>query len=195
MAGTSAPCIGDSSVSELTSDLVMDLAIANFLIVTIGIGLATCGWVHSNNRNRILQRKQIAIKFIHDHNFDPHWTEATKALFNKFIDEPSFRWDSLVEKRYGRHQTLSDEEKTLFRHLMCVLNYLEIAAVAVLNGAADEDILRETQRSVFVNAHSKLSPFITKLRSDTNFKSAYINFETLAKRWAPPQPTSAQHKP
>lgn len=173
----------------------MDLAIANFLIVTIGIGLATCGWVHSNNRNRILQRKQIAIKFIHDHNFDPQWTKASKALFNKFISEPNFRWDSLAEKRFAKNQTLSEEEEMLFGSVTCVLNYLEIAAVAVLNGAADEDILRESQRSVFVNAHNKLNPFITKLRSDTGFNSAYINFETLAKQWAPAQPTPAQHKP
>lgn len=173
----------------------MDLAIANFLIVTIGIGLATCGWVYSNNRNRILQRKQIAIKFIHDHNFDPQWTEATRAIFNKFIDEPSFNWDSLVEKRYGKNQALNEEEKTLFRDLMCVLNYLEIAAVAVLNGAADEDILRETQRSTFVHGYSKLSPFIKKIRSDTQFTSAYINFETLAKRWTPPPPPSARRTP
>ena len=118
----------------------------------IVVSLAVIGWFIQSNKQRHalirnerlqrqLQRKSVAIALLNDNRFQAPWVDGLRATFRKVNGDPSFDWADFAKRRFGGN-TLTDDEKELYHHLKTVLNCLEFTAVAVLNHAADEDIVR-----------------------------------------------------
>jgi len=55
-------------------------------------------------------------------------------------------------------------------------------AVGISNKVYDELILKESMYTSLINVHERCGPFIDVIRKNGQ-KTAYCNFETLAKNW------------
>ena len=148
----------------------------------ITVVLAVGGWFFTAWRQRVLQRKQIAVELLNRNRFQSAWVEGQAAVFNKLNTEPNFDWASLAERHLG-NGTLTDEELKSYHHLRIVLNFLEFIAIAVLNRAADENIIRWALQSQYQRLDSGVKKFIIKVREKAHSEEIYINLTTLAEKW------------
>ena len=64
-----------------------------------------------------------------------------------------------------------------------VLNHLEFISVAVLTGAANEDIIKAQIKKQVTLAFNRLQPYIEEARRVTDDQNVYCNLETVAKNW------------
>lgn len=130
-------------------------------ILLTGI-MATCGWMWSGHINRKLQRKSEAITLL-------------LALRERYVDE----WKTSV---YGYIDAAVDNKPELPKEsIQKLLGFYEMIGIAVMNGCADEDIIKESQRMVYLRLYQGLRDFIEgEQKEDTSF---YCHFVYYALHW------------
>ena len=118
----------------------MDWTAASVIVSAIGIIVTIVIASRSANNelrhNRFLQERDIAIRLLHENEFDPEWLAAKRALFEKLIFEIEFDWKTFSSRKFSPKDELGPEEKVFGHQVTMVLNHLEFICVAILTGAA-----------------------------------------------------------
>ena len=118
----------------------MDWTAASVIVSAIGIIVTIVIASRSANKelrhNRFLQERDIAIRLLHENEFDPEWLAAKRALFEKQIFEIEFDWKTFSSRKFSPKDELGPEEKVFGHQVTMVLNHLEFICVAILTGAA-----------------------------------------------------------
>ena len=74
----------------------MDWISTSVIVSAIGIIATVVIASRSTNKelrhNRFLQERDIAIRLLHENEFDPEWLAAKRVLFEKLIFETEFDW-------------------------------------------------------------------------------------------------------
>ena len=165
----------------------MDWTAASVIISAIGIIATIVIAANSANNelrhNRFLQERDIAIRLLHENEFDPEWLAAKRVFFEKLIFETGFDWKSFSSRKFSPKDELAPEEKVFGHQVTMVLNHLEFISVAVLTGAADEDIIKAQIKKQVTLAFNRLQPYIEEARRVTDDQNVYCNLETVAKNW------------
>ena len=110
-------------------------------------------------------QEQHAIKHQDIHN----WI-CKKDSDNKFIGEP------------GKYE-LTEEGKQIRILLRDTINVYEYMAVGVINGSFDENIMRDTIKSMTINTYNSFSDYIRHIRETEPIKGFAENFEWIADKW------------
>lgn len=169
----------------------------------IVISLAIVGWFIQSNKQRHallrseklqrqLQRKSVAVSLLTDNRFQPPWVDGLRYTFRKVMGDKKFNWGDFGKRRFTDND-LTEEEKDIYHHLKTVLNCLEFTAVAVLNGAADEDIVRWSYGFYYEELNHKLREFFVESRGAAKDPSMWCHFTELADRWDNNQPDLARN--
>ena len=91
----------------------MDWTAASVIISAIGI-IATIviAAKSANNElrhNRFLQERDIAIRLLHENEFDPEWLAAQRVFFEKLVFETEFDWKSFSSRKFSPKDELMPE--------------------------------------------------------------------------------------
>mgnify|MGYP003122374750 CR=1 FL=1 len=132
-------------------------------IILFGALLATTGWLWSGHLSRKLNRKQQAVNLLLSLR-QPHVNEWKKKVYN-YIDNHAD----------GEITQLPIEE------IDKILGFYEFISIAVMNGTADEEIIKESQRYVYIRLYEGLRDYIDKVQKDE--VSIYCHFSEHAKKW------------
>lgn len=142
-------------------------AVQNKYLVPVTILLsavmATCGWMWSGHINRRLARKNQA-------------TTLLLALRDKEINnwkEKVYDYIKHLEKKDDIPQPIDEIEK--------LLGLYELLSIAVMNGTADEDMIKESQKFVFLRLYQGLKSHIEERRNVE--PSLYCHFVYYTKEW------------
>lgn len=166
------------------------------VITIIAIVLATFGWYYSAHRNRVLQRRGLAISLLHDHRFATEWLQSIDRLreaFEKSKNDKQF-WTNLGKKRREDVVSLTEEEQKYVKAATTILNTYEFISVGMLDSTVDEKIVRESRKTMFIVTHDCLADYIEEMRKVTKIgedgikteeinENIYINFKTIVKKW------------
>lgn len=156
------------------------------VITTVGwlvaVIIAVSGWLYNAHRQRLLQRKQLAVMLLSQNRFKQPWVDGLKAIFEIICNDPKYDWKRLAEKRFG-HERIEGSDLDIYEHLKTVLNYLEFIAIAVLNKAADEDIIRWSLEAHYIKLNKVLHSFFEATTQLSGFDGAFCNFRNLANKW------------
>lgn len=130
-------------------------------ILLTGI-MATCGWMWSGHINRKLQRKRESMALLL--SVRRSYVDDLKASVYEYIDAPADKKPEFPEE---------DIQK--------LLGFYETISIAVMNGCADEDIIKESQRLVFLRLYEGVRNFIEdQQKKDASF---YCHFVYYAVDW------------
>ena len=177
---TNAASIAATSPSPLTNLNDTEIAAIGWFVTIL---LALVGWIYNSSRQRKLQRKQLAITLLNENRFEQAWVDSLSAVFKIVFNDRRYDWKSLATKRYSHDQKLDDDEDDLHLHLRTVLNYLEFIAVAVLNKAVDEDVIKWSLEGYYEYLAKAMKDYIKEARDLTRDQDIYINFDKLVDRW------------
>lgn len=125
--------------------------------------MATCGWMWSGHVSRRLARKNqatillLAIRDTEINNWKHEVYDYIKQLENE--EDAALPIDE-IEKLLGLYELLS---------------------IAVMNGTADEDMIKESQRFVFLRLYQGLKDHIEKRRGVE--PGLYCHFVHYTKKW------------
>ena len=165
----------------------MDWTAASVFVSAIGIIAAIVVASKTANKelrhNRFLQERDIAIKLLYENEFEPEWLDAKRSFFEKLIFETEFDWKTFSRRKFSPKDELSQEEKIFGRQVTMVLNHLELISVAILTGAANEDIIKAHINKSITLAFNRLQPYIEEARRITGDQNVYCNLEIVAKNW------------
>ena len=165
----------------------MDWTAASVIVSAIGIIVTIVIASRSANNelrhNRFLQERDIAIRLLHENEFDPEWLAAKRALFEKLIFEIEFDWKTFSSRKFSPKDEFGPEEKVFGYQVTMVLNHLEFICVAILTGAANEEIIKAQIKKQITLAFNRLQPYIEEARRITDDQNVYCNLETVAKNW------------
>lgn len=131
---------------------------------------------------RDLQRKQLGIEIIFKYMGEESFVKHVQRVYRKINSDHNYDWAALAKKRYNNVQYATGEED-LSDSLCTVLNHLESLAIAALNDAADNDILKWSQRLIVTKISTEVKPFIEETRRLLNANHSWCNFLALADRW------------
>ncbi len=152
------------------------------LITTIiTIVVIVFGWFFTSSKNRKLQRKKLAIDLLSQNRFQKEWTDSLSVLLKVIRNDPNYDWESVAIKSYNKK--VDKEIHKMHEAIRCVLNYFEFVSIAVLNEAADEDIIRWSYSFFYISIYTELKPYILKNRILLKEESLLANFEKLAIKW------------
>lgn len=149
--------------------------------LVVGLTITVAGWAYSTHRQRVLLRRQQAVDLLSKNRFQPELVAAERAVWGKIVTEPQFDWAKLMADRNAGG--LDDDDMQFYQQTLTVLNHLEFLAIAVLNKAADEHLIRWSQEYFFKTANTKMLGFIEQARTDRNDDCIFCNLTDLAKRW------------
>ena len=111
----------------------MDWTIFSVILSAIGIIVAIVLASKSTNKelrhNRFLQERDIAIRLLHENEFDPEWLDAKSAFFEKLIFETEFDWKTFSSRKFSPKDELDNTEKNSGIRLLW---YLTIWNLSVL---------------------------------------------------------------
>ena len=176
----------------------MDWTAASVIISAIGIIVTIVIAAKSANNelrhNRFLQERDIAIRLLHENEFDPEWLAAQRVFFEKLVFETEFDWKSFSSRKFSPKDELTPEEKAFGRQITMVLNHLELISVAILTGAANEEIIKAQIKKQVTVAFNRLQPYIEEARRVTDDQNVYCNLETVAKNWMGEQDVAMELK-
>ena len=165
----------------------MDWTAASVIVSAIGVVVAIAVASRSANKelrhNRFLQERDIAIRLLHENEFETEWLAAKRALFEKLIFETEFDWKKFSRRKFSPKDELGPEEKIFGYQVTMVLNHLEFICVAVLTGVANEKIIKAQIKRHIILAFNRLQPYIEEARRVTDDQNVYCNLETVAKNW------------
>ena len=165
----------------------MDWTIASVIVSAIGIIVTIVIASRSANKelrhNRYLQERDIAIRLLHENAFEPEWLAAQRAFFENLIFETKFDWKTFSSRKFSPKDELDPEEKVFGHQVTMVLNRLEFISVAILTGAANEEIIKAQIKKQSTLAFNRLQPYIEEARRITDDQNVYCNLETVAKNW------------
>ena len=165
----------------------MDWTAASVIVSAIGIIVTIVIASRSANKelrhNRFLQERDIAIRLLHENEFDSEWLAAKRALFEKLIFEMEFDWKTFSSRKFSPKDELGPKEKVFGHQVTMVLNHLEFICVAILTGAANEEIIKAQIKKQITLAFNRLQPYIEEARRITDDQNVYCNLETVAKNW------------
>ena len=165
----------------------MDWTAASVIVSATGIIITIIIASRSANielrHNRFLQERDIAIRLLHENEFNPEWLAAKRALFEKLIFETEFEWKTFSSRKFSPKDELGPEEKVFGHQVTMVLNHLEFICVAILTGAANEEIIKAQIKKQITLAFNRLQPYIEEARRITDDQNVYCNLETVAENW------------
>ena len=165
----------------------MDWIAASVIVSTIGIIVTIVIASRATNKelrhNRFLQERDIAIRLLHENEFESEWIAAKHALFEKLIFETEFDWKNFSSRKFSPKNELDSEEKIFGHQVTMVLNHLEFISVAILTGAANEEIVKAQIKKQITLAFNRLQPYIEEARRVIDDQNVYCNLETVAKNW------------
>lgn len=141
------------------------------------------GWFFTSSKNRKLQRKQLAIDLLSQHRFQENWTNSLSMVLKTIRNNPNYDWESVATKSHNENTKIDDGIHQMHEAIRCVLNYFEFVSIAVLNEAADEDIIKWSYAYFYVSIYAELKPYILKSRYLLKEESLLLNFEKLAIKW------------
>lgn len=90
--------------------------------------------------------------------------------------------------RYFKKNDISKFKKYLGENgdkrakMVMLINYFEHISILVKNKHVEEDIIKESFKTIFINTFTLLKPYIDD--SQSNSRKIWINFECLAEKWS-----------
>ena len=151
------------------------------VVVTIVIALRSVN--KELRHNRFLQERDIAIRLLHENEFEPEWLAAQRAFFSKLLYAPTFDWQAFSINKFSPADKLSPEEKQFGYQATMVLNRMELISVAILTGVANESIIEAHIRIQLILAFEQAQPYIKEARRINNDQNVYCNLEKVAGKW------------
>ena len=125
--------------------------------------MATCGWMWSGHINRRLNRKTQALSvlmFIRNEQVNEWKTNA-------------YEYIRLKSEKKTANIPHEDVEK--------LLGVYEFVAISVMSGSADEDMIKESQKYVFLRLYQGLRDYIEERQKD--HPSIYCHLVHYATEW------------
>ena len=141
------------------------------MTILLSAVMATCGWMWSGHISRRLARKNQATTLllaIRDKEINC-WKDKVYA----YIEHLEEKDGSPLEERDRSPLPLNEVEK--------LLGLYELLSIAVMNGTADEDMIKESQRFVFLRLYQGLKSHI-ETRQDIE-PGLYCHFVHYTKKW------------
>lgn len=132
--------------------------------------MATCGWMWSGHISRRLARKNQA-------------TTILLALRDSEINNWKHKvYDYIKQLENEEDAALPIDEAALpIDEIEKLLRFYEFLSIAVMNGTADEDMIKESQTFVFLRLYQGLKSHIEKRRSVE--PGLYCHFVHYTKKW------------
>jgi len=137
--------------------------------------MATCGWMWSGHLNRRLNRKTQATNLLLA--IRQPYVNQLKATVYGFIEE-RHKIAEAVETNPGN---VLPQPKRPTAEIEQLLGIYELLAICVMNGTADEDMIKESQKFVFMRLYDGLKDYIDKRQA--NETSLYIHMVHYTKTW------------
>ena len=110
----------------------MDWTTVSVIVSAIGIIVTIVVTSRSANKelrhNRFLQERDIAIRLLHENEFEPEWLTAKRTFLEKLLFELDFDWKSFSSRKFSPKNDLDDEEK-VFGHRVTISRIQQITAL------------------------------------------------------------------
>lgn len=151
--------------------------------IVVSAILVIFGWLYNGMLARKLQRKQLAMNILFGSHENISLVNAMQSVFKKINADHDYDWKYLAQCRYDNKQYGADDD-ALAENLINVLNHFESLAIAVLNGAVDEEVIKLSKRSMVTRLYINVSPFIIESRKLHNAPRYWCQYQRLAERWA-----------
>ncbi len=145
--------------------------------------VVVCGWLFNSRKQRVLQCKQLAVNILSQNRFQEKWVDSLASVFKIIRNDKDFNWVAVAQDCFDSRNKITDEQQKIYEDIKCVLNNLEFIAIAVLNHAIDENIIRWSYDLYYEDLSISLEDYIKETRKLLNDEDAYINFTTLAAKW------------
>lgn len=180
-------------------DLKNNYEAIQIIVATISVAIVILGWFYNSARARALQRKQLAIKLLHENRFEKIWVDGLFVVGRFIGQNPTYDWEGFaVRVRQKLDINVPEEEKAkmdfdldLHVKLRCVLNNLEAIAIAIKYKAINEDIVYHSYSQFYTDLGTRLDKYIVKSREITSSNELYINFTEIRDKWKE-KPVSAK---
>ena len=116
----------------------MDWIAASVIVSAIGIIVTIVITSRATNKelrhNRSLQERDIAIRLLHENEFEPEWITAKHALFEKLIFETEFDWKTFSSRKFSPKNELGSEEKR-FGHQVTMVQFNSFMVFRLMKAA------------------------------------------------------------
>ena len=133
------------------------------LTILLSAIMATCAWMWSGHINRRLSRKSQAL-----------------ALLLAVRSQEVNSWKHEVYE-YIRKLDLSEPSDPPVESIEKLLGFYETIAISVMNGTSDEDMIKESQRFVFLRIFQGLRQYIENRQK--SHAGLYVHFVHYAIDW------------
>jgi len=84
---------------------------------------------------------------------------------------------------------MNGQDPDLLDSFRLILNHYEFVAAGLRNGDFDEKLLRDTERSAFVNLFKECQEYIYKQRDGRKRRALYEHLEWVYERWETNRPS------
>ncbi len=161
-------------------------------IWTLGILLATLGWVTTVSTHRYISRRQHTMNVLLQHRFNNHITKHMQIIHARFpVGTPITQKDAkkLVEatkskhSAYGRKQNKLPPLDEVHGSLVVMLNYYEFLAIGIKQRDLDARVMEDFYNFMLTGFSEKAREFI-KFRQSSR-PSLYENLVDLYRAWKP----------
>jgi len=139
--------------------------------ILIGAGLATTGWLYAARRARTLAKKQHTINVILQANFNEKFLHSRAAI------APHMKLGKCPD------DVLDGTNEELKGHFRDILNHYEFVSAGLRNGDFDEKLIKDSEKSTYVNLYACTEKYIWSLRDNRNRMSIYEHLEWVHRRW------------
>ena len=141
------------------------------IAILIGAVLATTGWIYSGRRARTLAKKQHTINVILQANFNEKFLEKRAKI------APHMKNGCCPD---GMLDGSEEELRVNFRD---ILNHYEFVSAGLRNGDFDEKLIKDSERSTYINLYKCCEKYIWNLRSGRKRMAIYEHLEWVHDRW------------
>ena len=153
--------------------VVLGEAIAILISAAISAMVAYNVAIKTVDHDRVRTAKRAALDII-ARELDPSWT-AIRATARQTVTNPDY-WNAVINPQ-------RDQDFSRRAAVVAFLNHHEMIAVAIKQGAVDEDLLKDWAHATYVHMWDISEVFVERWRGETKHKPALSNFKALAVKW------------
>lgn len=134
-------------------------------VIILSALMATCGWMWSGHVSRRLSRRNQAVQLLLILR-EPHINQWKEDVYD-----------------YIRQRDKGKDPPFPVQSAEKLLGLYELISIAVMNGTADDEMVKESQHFVFLRLYKGLERYILERQKD--YSSVYCHFSHYAKYWNP----------
>lgn len=124
-----------------------------------------------------LKRHQYSYEIVSKIN-EPSMSETLQVMY-----EINLKKDKYFKKNdISKFKKFLEHNRDKRAKIVMLINYFEHISLLVKNGHVEEDIIKDSFKTIFIYTYTLLKPYIDD--SQAHSRKIWINFECLAEKWS-----------